>query len=106
MLSDYVQVSAEPPECFQPDAQNMPFPMPAGFTLDEVAEIIQSINAPNAVNQKLDTARAILGMQRKGDNVEVQMGAREGPQSGRGGTWKFKKTNGAWAVVDTSELAN
>ncbi len=105
MLSDYVQVSAEPPECFQPDALSMPFPMPPGFTLDEVAEIIQSIQTPN-VNPKLDVSRAILGIYRKGDNVEVEMGVREGSRSGRGGTWKCKKTNGIWAVVDTAEWAN
>ena len=105
MLSDYVQVSAEPPECFQPDAQNMPFPMPRGFTLDEVAEIIGFIQAPN-VNPKLDVSRAILGIYRKGENVEVEMGTRQGGYLGRGATWKCRKTNGVWALVDTSEWAN
>ena len=103
MLSDYVQVSAEPPECFQPDASNMPFPMPSGFTLNEIAEIVQSVYTPG-VNKKLDATRAILGMQRKGESVEVEMGVREGGRSDRGGTWKCKKTNGVWAVVDSSEL--
>jgi hypothetical protein len=103
MLSDYVQVGAEPPECFQPHPQNMPFPMPPSFTLDEVAEIIQSIHTPNLVNSKPETTRAILGISRKGESVEVELGVREGPLSGRGGTWKCKKTNGIWAVVDTSE---
>ena len=105
MLSEYVQVSAEPPECFQPDAQNMPFPMPPGFTLDEVAEIIQFIQTPN-LNPKLDVSRAILGIYRKGENVEVQMGVRQGGYLGRGATWKCKKTNGVWAVVDTAEWVN
>lgn len=105
MLSDYVQVSAEPPECFQPDGQNMPFPMPMGFTADEIAELIQFIYTPK-VNPKQDLTRSILGIQRKGDNVEVQMGVREGPLSGRGGTWKCKKTNGVWAVVDSSDWVN
>jgi hypothetical protein len=106
MLVDYVQCSAEPPECFQPDGQNMPFPIPAGFSLEEVAEIIQFIHTPNRVSPKADMTRAILGIHRKGDNVEVEMGVREGPYSGRGGTWKCKKTNGVWAVVDTAEWVN
>ena len=106
MLGDYVQVGAEPPECFQPEPQNMPFPMPAGFSLDEVAEIIQFIHSPNRPTPRPEVSRAILGMQRRGDNVEVEMGVREGPLSGRGGTWKCKKTNGAWVVVDTSEWVN
>jgi len=103
LLSDYVQISAAPPECFQPDAQNMPFPMPPGFTLDEVAEVIQFIQTPT-LNSKLDVSRAILGIYRKGDNVEVEMGTRQGYQ-GRA-TWKCKKTNGVWAVVDTAEWGN
>ncbi|HEV8292460.1 MAG TPA: hypothetical protein VGP94_11075 [Tepidisphaeraceae bacterium] len=106
MLFDYVQVGAEPPESFQPHPQNMPFPMPPGFTLDEIAEIIQFIYAPNLPNPKLDMSRAILGIQRRGENIEVEMGVREGPLLGRRGTWKCKKTNGVWAVVDTSEWVN
>jgi len=106
MLTDYVQASAEPPECFQPDAHNMPFAMPSGFSLDELAEIIGSIRTPNAVNPKLDTTRPILGIRRQGDNVEVEMGTRQGALSGRGNTWKCKKTNGVWAVVDTAEWVN
>jgi hypothetical protein len=103
MLSDYVQVSSEPPECFQPDASNLPFAMPSGFSLDELAEIIGSIRTPNLVNPKLETTRPILGIRRQGDNVEVEMGIRQGALSGRGNTWKCKKTNGVWAVVDTAE---
>ena len=104
MLVDYVQVGAEPPECFQPDAQNMPFSIPAGLSLDEVAEIIQFIHTPNQRSPKLDMTRAILGIQKKGENVEVEMGVREG--RGRGGTLKCKKTNGVWAVVDMGEWVN
>ncbi len=106
MLADYVQVSSEPPECYQPDAHNLPFPMPAGFTIDEVAEIIRFVYTPNLLNPKLDTTRPILGIHRSGDKVEVEMGLREGLRSGRGNTWKCKKTNGVWAVVDTSEWVN
>ena len=103
MLSDYVQVSAEPPECFQPDAQNMPFPMPPGFTLDEVAEIIQSIDTPSSATPKSEMSRAIMGIYRKGESVEVQMGGQQGANQAHGATWKCKKTNGVWAVVDTAE---
>ena len=106
MLSEYVQVSAEPPECFQPDALNMPFPMPPGFTLDEVADIIQSIGTPNPANPKSDVSRAIMGIYRRGENVEVQMGMQQGSNQPRGATWKCKKTNGVWAVVDTAEWGN
>jgi hypothetical protein len=106
LLSDYVQVGAEPPECFQPEAQNMPFPMPSGFTLDEVAEVIQFIQTPNLLNPRVDLSRGILGISRKGDNIEVELGVREGVRSVRGGTWKCKKTNGVWAVVDTAEWVN
>jgi len=105
MLVDYVQVGSEPPECYQPEAQNLPFPMPAGFTLDELAEIIRFVYTPNLLNPRLDTTRPITGISRKGDNIEVQMGKREGTVLGHG-TWKCKKTNGVWAVVDTAEWAN
>jgi hypothetical protein len=105
MLSDYVQVGADPPECFQPTADSMPFAMPLGFTLDEVAEIIQSVYMPNP-NSKLDVSRSIVGIYRKGENVEVQMGVRQGGIRERAATWKCKKTNGVWAVVDTAELGN
>jgi hypothetical protein len=106
ILADYVQVGIETPECFEPHPQNMPFPMPHGFTLDEVAEIIRFVYTPNLLNPKIDTSRPILGIHRKGDNIEVDMGLREGPLSGRGNTWKCKKTNGVWAVVDTAEWVN
>jgi hypothetical protein len=105
MLSDYVQVGAEPPECFQPTANTMPFAMPPGFTVDEVAEIIQSIYTPNS-SSKLDVSRSILGIYRRGENVEVEMGVRQGGFFGRAATWKCKKTNGVWAVVDTGEWGN
>jgi hypothetical protein len=105
MLSDYVQVGAEPPECYQPTAQNMPFAMPPGFTVDEVAEIIQSIYPTNS-SSRLDVSRSILGIYRRGDNVEVEMGVRQGGFFGRAATWKCKKTNGVWAVVDTGEWVN
>lgn len=105
MLSDYVQVGADPPECFQPTADSMPFAMPPGFSLDEIAEIIQFIQTPT-LNPKFDVGRAILGIYRRGENVEVQMGVRQGAFLGRGATWKCKKTNGVWAVVDTAEWVN
>jgi hypothetical protein len=101
---DYVQVGEEPPEKFEPRPQNMPFEMPGGLTLDEIAEIMTRVQADEKLPddgsfpRQVDHRYPVLEFSHQGESVEIRTGFQEGGLNGIGEKLRFKKEHGKWVL--------
>ena len=91
-----------------PSGTLLPFPVPEGFTDDEVIEIVdfirtnpEIVSGPNTIPlvRRFNGSAPIIKIERRDGQIEVTCGVLEGPLSGSGEVIRCIKEDGSYQVV-------